>query len=100
MECAVGNGEDTSSLGDSNITFLYTLGPGAFPKSFGINVARLAGLPEEVLWNTKRISADFELETSGEVSQRRALTARIATGLKEKVKEALQKTGKRFLLYG
>jgi DNA mismatch repair protein MSH6 len=91
MECAVGNGEDTSDLGDSNITFLYTLGPGACPKSFGINVARLAGLPEEVLRNAKRISADFELEMSGEASQRRTLTARTATGLKEKVKEALER---------
>ena len=31
------------------VTFLYKLKSGACPKSHGMNVARLAGLPEEVL---------------------------------------------------
>lgn len=45
-----------------SITFLYTLGPGTCPKSFGINVARLASLPPEVLANAKRVSEEFEEE--------------------------------------
>jgi DNA mismatch repair protein MSH6 len=65
MECVV---EETESAGgahdvypkESNITFLYTLGEGGCPKSFGINVARLAGLPEEVLQKAKNISLTFE----------------------------------------
>jgi DNA mismatch repair protein MSH6 len=47
---------------ETNITFLYTLGDGICPKSFGINVARLAGLPIEVLVKAKRISIEFENE--------------------------------------
>jgi hypothetical protein len=34
--------------GTSNVTFLYKLTPGACPKSYGLNVARLAHLPESV----------------------------------------------------
>ena len=49
---------------DSNITFLYTLGEGGCPKSFGINVARLAGLPEEVLEKAKHVSSSFETSMS------------------------------------
>jgi len=47
---------------EHSITFLYTLGPGTCPKSFGINVARLASLPSEVLDNAKRVSQEFEAE--------------------------------------
>ena len=46
----------------NNITFLYTLGEGSCPKSFGINVARLAALPEEVLRKAQAVSAGFEAE--------------------------------------
>ena len=39
MGCRVGNG-----VGDvEEVTFLYRLTPGACPKSYGVNVARLAG---------------------------------------------------------
>lgn len=31
------------------VTFLYNLTNGACPKSYGVNVARLAGLPDEVI---------------------------------------------------
>jgi DNA mismatch repair protein MSH6 len=63
MECVVDE-ENAAESGNSNITFLYTLGPGACPKSFGINVAKLAGLPEEVLINAKKASEEFEEEMS------------------------------------
>ena len=62
MQCLV---DETEDEGNSNITFLYTLGPGSCPKSFGINVAKLAGLPEEVLANAKRVSSEFEDEMNG-----------------------------------
>ena len=62
MQCLV---DETESEENSNITFLYTLGPGSCPKSFGINVAKLAGLPEEVLTNAKRVSSEFEDEMNG-----------------------------------
>lgn len=39
MACQVGNGIDAVE----EVTFLYRLTPGACPKSYGVNVARLAG---------------------------------------------------------
>ena len=66
MECIVEdssvdhNNEERRSR--NNITFLYTLGEGSCPKSFGINVARLAALPEEVLRKAQAVSAGFEAE--------------------------------------
>ena len=64
MECIVE--EDSSDDAKSNITFLYTLGEGPCPKSFGVNVARLAGLPDDVLRRAKNISTAFEAEMNGE----------------------------------
>lgn len=43
MSCLV---EDNG--GEQRVTFLYKLAPGPCPKSFGINVARLAQLPDGV----------------------------------------------------
>ena len=63
MECLVENGS-APEVEEHNITFLYTLGSGVCPKSFGINVARLAGLPDDVLIKAKRISAEFEVDMS------------------------------------
>jgi DNA mismatch repair protein MSH6 len=61
MECLVNETIDSFTSGKSDeITFLYTLGEGACPRSFGINVARLARLPENVLSTAKRISKEFE----------------------------------------
>lgn len=39
MACQVGEGIE----GLEDVTFLYRLTPGACPKSYGVNVARLAG---------------------------------------------------------
>ncbi|KAB2616323.1 DNA mismatch repair protein MSH6 [Pyrus ussuriensis x Pyrus communis] len=39
MACQVGNGDG----GVEEVTFLYRLNPGACPKSYGVNIARLAG---------------------------------------------------------
>ncbi|XP_050266514.1 DNA mismatch repair protein MSH6 isoform X2 [Quercus robur] len=56
MGCRVGNG-----VGDvEEVTFLYRLTPGACPKSYGVNVARLAGLPESVLQKAAAKSREFE----------------------------------------
>ncbi|KAF5455366.1 hypothetical protein F2P56_024955 [Juglans regia] len=56
MACRVGNG-----VGDvEEVTFLYRLTPGACPKSYGVNVARLAGLPDSVLQKAAAKSREFE----------------------------------------
>jgi len=60
--CEDENNEMKQNQNDHNITFLYTLGNGSCPKSFGINVARLAALPVEVLSKAKEVSSAFEKE--------------------------------------
>ena len=52
MQCVVTGGDvhSTSGGGDEEeVAFLYHLGEGSSPKSYGINVARLARLPPEVI---------------------------------------------------
>ncbi|KAF8090136.1 hypothetical protein N665_0485s0011 [Sinapis alba] len=56
MGCQVGEGNG----GVEEVTFLYRLTPGACPKSYGVNVARLAGLPDDVLQRAVIKSQEFE----------------------------------------
>jgi DNA mismatch repair protein MSH6 len=42
------------------VVFLYKLKPGACPASFGINVARVTGIPNSVLEKAKQKAATFE----------------------------------------
>lgn len=46
--------------GTSSVTFLYKYQDGACPKSYGLNVARLAHLPESVILRAKAKSEEFE----------------------------------------
>jgi DNA mismatch repair protein MSH6 len=66
MGCDVrqeGSGDESDgSDGYERVTFLYTLEKGSCPKSYGVNVARLAGLPENVLVAAARRSAALEAE--------------------------------------
>ncbi|KAK1318580.1 DNA mismatch repair protein MSH6 [Acorus calamus] len=56
MACQVGKGiEDVEE-----VAFLYRLTPGACPKSYGVNVARLAGIPQTVLQKAAAKSTEFE----------------------------------------
>ncbi|RPB11265.1 hypothetical protein P167DRAFT_524800 [Morchella conica CCBAS932] len=48
--------------GSDDITFLYELGEGVATRSYGLNVARLAGLPERCLAVAKQKSALLEAE--------------------------------------
>jgi DNA mismatch repair ATPase MutS len=57
---------------DGAITFLYTLGEGGCPKSFGINVARLARLPQAVVVSARQASSDFELDIKKRMSNAHA----------------------------
>lgn len=80
MQCLVDDSNEDGVDADHSITFLYTLGPGTCPKSFGINVARLASLPSEVLSNAKRVSEEFEEEMAGAQS----------AGEKERIMNAIE----------
>lgn len=46
--------------GLEEVTFLYRLTPGACPKSYGVNVARLAGIPTKLLQRANEKSSEFE----------------------------------------
>jgi Mismatch repair ATPase (MutS family) len=48
------------SKGDEGINFLYTLKRGRAEGSFGIYVAKRAGLPEEVIQRSQEILASFD----------------------------------------
>jgi len=103
MECVVENvvieegmnengGDDTKK---QHITFLYTLGVGSCPKSFGINVAKLAGLPDEVLSKARTISVNFEAEMNGAMNNiskinRRYVSADNALDIKAEVTRAIR----------
>lgn len=91
MECLVDERRDESEVEDSAITFLYTLGKGVCPKSFAINVARLAGLPRDVLSKAKRISSEFELEMNSVERSRSTKTARSALYQKRAIIDAVDK---------
>jgi len=46
--------------GAEEVTFLYKLTEGSCPKSYGVNVARLAGLPEDVVQAAAKASKEME----------------------------------------
>lgn len=64
MDCLVqdaGDGEEEkTSMTTEEVTFLYKLSEGSSPRSYGINVARLAGLPDAVIELALRQSRAFE----------------------------------------
>lgn len=76
MECVV-EGEgihllddgDRKNASEGKITFLYTLGRGICPKSFGINVAHLAAIPQEILCKAREVSSSFESAMNGKSLQ-------------------------------
>ncbi|OIR57734.1 MAG: DNA mismatch repair protein Msh6 [Amphiamblys sp. WSBS2006] len=55
----------------NEIVFLYKLVPGVAEKSYGTNVATIAGIPPKIVSDAKRISAEFEA-TTGERSAKNA----------------------------
>uniref|UniRef100_A0A2P2JZX2 DNA mismatch repair protein n=3 Tax=Rhizophora mucronata TaxID=61149 RepID=A0A2P2JZX2_RHIMU len=56
MACQVGNGIG----GLEEVTYLYRLTPGVCPKSYGVNVARVAGIPISILKKAASKSREFE----------------------------------------
>ena len=58
MDCVVQNTD--SILESGSVTFLYKLCRGSSPRSYGINVAKLARLPDAVLDSASKHSRDYE----------------------------------------
>ena len=52
------------------VVFLYEVGPGAADRSYGIQVARLAGLPASVLTRAKEVLAALERDERGSEAAR------------------------------
>ncbi|CAG0884130.1 unnamed protein product [Cyprideis torosa] len=57
------------------ITFLYQLEPGACPKSYGFNVARLAGLPDDLIRLGNSKAKEFERKSKAASCARLLLRA-------------------------
>jgi DNA mismatch repair ATPase MutS len=66
MDCLVNSEDQQGGITEGEeVTFLYHLCEGSSPRSYGINVARLARLPPEVIEMAYRQSRDFEDSMSG-----------------------------------
>ncbi|KAJ3114125.1 DNA mismatch repair protein msh6, partial [Nowakowskiella sp. JEL0407] len=63
------------------VTFLYRLTPGDCPKSYGMNVASMAGVFKEIVDKADKISADFEESHKSKMNRKsgfRASTSRLS----------------------
>lgn len=56
--------DNEDDIPEESITFLYKLSPGACPKSYGFNAARLAGIPREITRRAHQISIKLEQEAT------------------------------------
>ncbi len=56
--------QDGGTIGEKDITFLYEVADGVAHRSYGLNVARLAGLPKSLLEEAGRRSKQMETEES------------------------------------
>lgn len=54
--------EQDSETGEKTVTFLYEVGEGVAHRSYGLNVAKLAGLPRTLLDEAGRRSKQMEEE--------------------------------------
>ncbi len=57
---AIKNVHVSALLENGNLTFLHKVKNGSLDKSYGIHVAKLAGLPEEIITNANNILAVYE----------------------------------------
>jgi DNA mismatch repair protein MSH6 len=95
MDCFVHNQEEEAmssnnkkkdeEMPSEQVTFLYKLCSGSSPKSYGINVARLAGMPDTVIQLALKQSSEFEekskttLEMNGFISKISSVFERIVS---------------------
>lgn len=54
--------EQDTETGEKDVTFLYEVGDGVAHRSYGLNVAKLAGLPKSLLDEASRRSKQMEQE--------------------------------------
>lgn len=89
MACRVETPSDAGAdaYGRETVTFLYTLASGNCPRSYGVNVARLAGLPESVCLAAARRASRLEAgqleKLVGDASSRARATTACADVLRD-----------------
>lgn len=76
----------SANVGSDEVLFLYKLASGVCPASFGLNVARLAGVPEGIISRAKVVSAEIERK----LRVRRVLQAVMLSKHKEEVLRAIE----------
>ncbi|KAK4053862.1 Mismatch repair protein msh3 [Microbotryomycetes sp. JL201] len=76
--------ENTRSTGFVDVTFLYKVVPGLASKSHGLNVARMAELPESVLDTALVKSEELEKQSNERTARRRARKMIDLVGLLQK----------------
>jgi DNA mismatch repair protein MSH3 len=57
--------QEEGEEGGENVTFLYEVGEGVAHRSYGLNVARLANIPERVIEEARERSRELEQRTKG-----------------------------------
>ncbi len=60
---------------DGKVTFLYKMKEGSMDKSYGVNVARLAGLPEEIVYRASELLSSLEQNSKIQSQQVKVITA-------------------------
>ena len=61
--------EWTNAEGHTDVVFLHKISPGPADRSFGIHVAKLAGLPEACLRRAREILSQLESESKGAAAE-------------------------------
>ena len=61
--------EWTNAEGHTDVVFLHKISPGPADRSFGIHVAKLAGLPEPCLRRAREILAELENESKAKAAE-------------------------------
>ena len=62
------NAHVTAHATGASLTMLYRLRPGPCDKSFGLHVARLAALPDELVRDAAAIAEELQRERAGRVA--------------------------------
>eukprot|EP00027_Filamoeba_sp_ATCC50430_P010065 CAMPEP_0168542396 /NCGR_PEP_ID=MMETSP0413-20121227/1326_1 /TAXON_ID=136452 /ORGANISM="Filamoeba nolandi, Strain NC-AS-23-1" /LENGTH=258 /DNA_ID=CAMNT_0008572271 /DNA_START=163 /DNA_END=939 /DNA_ORIENTATION=+ len=62
----------SSVMHEGKLVFTYTMEPGVCPKSYGMNVASLAGISEEIISQAEKIAEEFEQRSHMSLAKKRA----------------------------
>ena len=81
----------SASEDDGNIIFLHKIKDGAVDKSYGINVAKLAGLPDEVIKKASEILEVYENRTTNKPLEIQTQLSLDLTANNNEVEEELKK---------